>query len=83
VSASRADLEKLVTAIQNDPALPLVVDLLEMKIHLGQDRIPIKMPESARKALTTGQYDFLAQLLEGEPAIRQTAQKLPYLNQFV
>jgi 3-isopropylmalate/(R)-2-methylmalate dehydratase small subunit len=82
VSASRADLEKLTQAIRQDPKMPLQIDLLAMKVHLGAEELPIKMPESARKALTTGQYDFLAQLLEGEPAIRQTAAKLPYLHQF-
>lgn len=83
VTASRADLEKLVAAIAADPSTPIVVDLLKMKVQVGKEQIPVHMPESARKALTTGQYDFLAQLLEGEPAIRQTAKTLPYLNQFV
>ncbi len=82
VCASRADLEKLAAAIQKDPRAPIAVDLLQKEIHLGEDRLPLKMPESARKALTTGQYDFLAQLLEGEPAIKQTAAALPYLNHF-
>jgi 3-isopropylmalate/(R)-2-methylmalate dehydratase small subunit len=83
VCASRADLEKLTAKVNANPALPIVLDLLEMEIQVGQERINLRMPESARKALTTGQYDFLAQLLEGEPAIRQTAGELPYLNQFV
>ena len=65
-----------------NPEQPLTVDLLEKQIRLGEKRIPIQMPESARTALTTGQYDFLAQLLEGEPQIRDTAERLPYLNQF-
>lgn len=82
VTASRTDLEKLTKAIKDNPATPLVVDLLEMEVHVGEERLPIKMPESARKALTTGQYDFLSQLLEGEPQIRETAKSLPYLNQF-
>ena len=82
VCASRSDLEKLTAAIKADPSTPIVVNLLDKTIHLGDERLPMTMPESARKALTTGQYDFLAQLLEGEPAIRETAGKLPYLNQF-
>ena len=40
------------------------------------------MPPEARTALLTGQFDFLGQLLEGEPQIRALAGKLPYLNQF-
>jgi 3-isopropylmalate/(R)-2-methylmalate dehydratase small subunit len=83
VCASRPDLEKLTAAILADASTCIVVDLMKKEARLGQERIPIHMPESARKALTTGQYDFLAQLLEGEPAIRRTAATLPYLNQFV
>jgi 3-isopropylmalate/(R)-2-methylmalate dehydratase small subunit len=82
VCATRADLEKLAAAVHADHTTHLVVDLLEMHIQHGEARIPIQMPESARKALITGQHDFLAQLLEGEPNIRQTAKSLPYLNQF-
>jgi 3-isopropylmalate/(R)-2-methylmalate dehydratase small subunit len=82
VTASRADLEKLTAAIKSDPETPILVDLLEMKVHLGEEQIPVRMPESARKALTTGQYDFLAQLLEGKSEIEDTAAQLPYLNEF-
>ncbi len=49
VTASRADLEKLVAAIKADPSMPIVVDLLEMTVHWGQDRIKVHMPESAAK----------------------------------
>jgi 3-isopropylmalate/(R)-2-methylmalate dehydratase small subunit len=40
------------------------------------------MPESARTALTTGQFDFLAQLLEGQDEIAKTAEALPYMSNF-
>ena len=82
VTAKRADLEKLAAAVGADPSLTLTIDLLDMKVRAGEEEYPIQMPASARKALTTGQYDFLAQLLEGEPQIRETAKSLPYLNQF-
>jgi len=41
------------------------------------------MPASARSSLTTGQWDFLAQLVEAGEEVRATAKKLPYLNSFV
>jgi len=82
VTASREDLEKITTEIQKNPAVPINVDLLEMKVQVGEEKFPVQMPESARKALTTGQFDFLAQLLEGESEIKTTAANLPYLNQF-
>ena len=75
-------MENLSVAIKNDPQTEIRLNLTEMQIRIGDEQIPIQMPESARKALTTGQYDFLAQLLEGKPEIEQTATQLPYLNQF-
>jgi hypothetical protein len=40
------------------------------------------MPDGARKALVTGEFDFLGQLLAGEKQIRETASKLPYVSNF-
>jgi len=82
VKASRPDLEKIAEMVRNNPQTPLLVDLLEMEVHAGDERFSIQLPESARHALTTGQYDLLSQLLEGESDIRKTAAEIPYLNQF-
>lgn len=82
VTASREHLENFKNAIHENPDTTLLVDLVEMVVHLDEKPHPIQMPESARKALITGQHDFLAQLLEGESQIRETASALPYLNQF-
>jgi hypothetical protein len=40
------------------------------------------MPDGARRALATGEFDFLGQLLAGEGQIRATASKLPYVSNF-
>ena len=80
--ASRADLEKLAAAIEADPTKELTVDLLKQEVRCGDIVAKCEMPEGARSALTTGQWDFLAQLLEGKPQIEQTAAKLPYLTNF-
>ena len=82
VRASRVDLEKLSNWIEQNPSEPLTVDLVGQEVRLGSDSARIEMPESARQALVTGEFDFLAQLLAGEPEIRQTAGRLAYLNQF-
>ncbi len=44
--------------------------------------IPAAMPDRPRKALTTGEFDFLGQLLTGEPQIRGKAAALPYVTNF-
>lgn len=82
VTTSRENLQKLVAAIEADPQIEMTVNLENCTIECGSERIPCRMPESARTALTTGQWDFLAQLLEGESQIRETASKIPYLSGF-
>ena len=82
VSASRDDLSKLAAAIEADPTLEVSVDLEGLTVSFGGESFSITMPEGARSALTTGQWDFLAQLLDAEAGIKETASKLPYLNAF-
>jgi 3-isopropylmalate/(R)-2-methylmalate dehydratase small subunit len=82
LSAPRGDLEKLGAAITADPNLSITVDLVAGNVRAAQMTIPCTMPEAARKALVTGEFDFLGQLLEGEPQIRETARSLPYMTNF-
>lgn len=82
VCASRADVEKLATAIAAQPELELTVDLNELVVRCGDLVIPCSIPDSARSALTTGAWDFLAQLLEAGDAIDQTASSIPYVQNY-
>ena len=82
VNASRGDLDRLAAAITADPKLSVTVDLEAKQIRAGSLSFPITMLESARGSLTTGNWDFLGQLLEGADAVKQTAAKLPYVNGF-
>ena len=80
--ASRGDLKKLGAAIENDPTLEITVDLTTQTVSFGGESIPATIPEGARSALVTGQWDFLAQLLAQEDQVKATASKLPYLSNF-
>ena len=82
VRAKRAELEKLAAAVQASPATKLRVDLLASKVSFGDESFEFAMPESAREALASGQWDFLAQLLEAGSQVEQTAAKIPYLSDF-
>lgn len=82
VRASRTDLEKLAAAVEANPKQEVIVDLVKQEVRCGDIVARAEMPEGPRTALATGQWDFLAQLLEGEPEIRKTAAKLPYLANF-
>jgi 3-isopropylmalate/(R)-2-methylmalate dehydratase small subunit len=82
VSATRGELEKLAAAIANDPNILITVDMMSAVVRAGQLSFGFTMPAEARNALVSGQYDFLSQLLEGVPQVRERAEKLPYLNNF-
>jgi 3-isopropylmalate/(R)-2-methylmalate dehydratase small subunit len=82
VSVSRGDWKHLIAAIEADPKVQITVDLVDSSVRFGTQRISSFIPEGHCHALVTGQYDALAQLLEAEPQIRETAAKLPYLTNF-
>ncbi len=82
VTALRADLEKFEAAIKADHTAQVTVDIESMSANIADQTIKIHMPQSARDALITGQWDFLAQLLENKSAIQKTAQHLAYMHDY-
>lgn len=82
VSASAADLKKLADAIAADPQKQITVDVTGKKVTSGDISFAITMQEGARQSLTTGNWDFLGQLVEAAPQIRETAARLPYMKNF-
>lgn len=80
VTASRSDLEKIAAAVQANPELEVVVDLEQLEVRCGTQSFAVAMPESARGALTSGQWDFLGQLLDNASAIKSTADRLSYMH---
>ncbi len=80
--AERRDLEQLAQAIQNQPSAELTVDLEQLTVSVGQTTINVTMPESARNALVTGQWDYLGQLVDALDDVRSHATTVPYLNGF-
>ena len=77
VTAARADLERLGAAIQANPDLEVTIDLVGKEVRWADDKCGCDIPESARGALTSGEWDFLGQLLDNTDQIRATAAKLP------
>jgi 3-isopropylmalate/(R)-2-methylmalate dehydratase small subunit len=82
VQASRGNLEKLAAAISAKPQAEVVVDLGAQSVTCEGVKGAITMPDSARTSLTSGNWDFLGQLLDGADAVRQTVAKVPYLAGF-
>ena len=82
MKASRADLEKLAAAIQKNPKLEITVDLQKLTVTAGDIAFTVSMPDSARDALVTGQWDYLGRLLNAADKVTEHAKTGPYLSGF-
>jgi 3-isopropylmalate/(R)-2-methylmalate dehydratase small subunit len=82
VSVTPEASQKLAAAMTANPKLEITVDLLAGEVRYDQTKVPCTLLDSARKSLTSGNWDFLAQLVEGETQIRETASRLPYVTNF-
>lgn len=82
VTAARADLANVAAAVAENPQTPVTLDLENLTLSYGDFSIPVSMPKSPHEALTSGQWDFLGQLLDNQPAIRERAGQIPYLSGF-
>lgn len=82
VRAARADLEALAAAIEQNPAVQVTLDLEQLSVKAGALTFSVSMPESAREALVSGQWDYLGRLLSAEAQVTQHAASIPYLTGF-
>jgi 3-isopropylmalate/(R)-2-methylmalate dehydratase small subunit len=74
------DIQAVAALIEADPAAEVTVDLTENKLSIADMDFAIKLPTHAHEALTAGKWDAIADLLEGVPAVQETAAKLPYMQ---
>ena len=79
LAAAREDIASAAAAIETDPAIPLVVDVAGEALRYGGRTVPARIRPAARDALLNGRWDPIGELLEGLPAARAAAEKLPYL----
>lgn len=79
VSASRADIQRIAAALEQNPALEVVVDVDRTEIRFGGQTARVAMRESAREALVNGRWDAIGDLLEGVAEVKRLASRLPYM----
>ncbi|QYM80417.1 3-isopropylmalate dehydratase small subunit [Horticoccus luteus] len=79
VNASREDIAKVSAAVEAQPGLEVTIDLVGREIRFGGDKVPCTIRDSARDALINGRWDAIGELLDGLPAVKATAARLPYL----
>ena len=79
VSASRADIQRIAAALEQNPALEVVVDVDRTEIRFGGQTARVAMRESAREALVNGRWDAIGDLMEGVAEVKRLASRLPYM----
>jgi 3-isopropylmalate/(R)-2-methylmalate dehydratase small subunit len=82
VTLPRVELERLMDAVELDPAQELVLDLAASTLTSRVGVQNIAMPDGARRQLLEGNWDATAVLLEAQGAVETTAARLPYVGGF-
>ncbi len=80
VSASRDDVNALMTLVERQPALELVLDLERMVVEGGGRPAPVSLPAAARDSFLKGTWDATALLLDDFGEVERVARRLPYLS---
>ena len=81
-TASSDALRTLMSAVEQDPTIELVVDLATMRVTIGDRSFELSMPAPARDAFLDGSWDATGLLLEDYDAVRALAARLPYVTGF-
>ena len=82
VTVPAGAIDRLMTAVEQDPLMTVTVDLESLEVQGGSLRIPAEMPAAARDALTSGLWDGTGMLLENLDRVRAIAARLPYTRGF-
>ena len=79
VSAAPADVDRLQTLIEQQPATEIVVDLGSMEVRSGEWRMRISLPDAAKESFLEGTWDATGLLLDRYDEVERTAKRLPYV----
>lgn len=69
--AAGSDIRVLAAEIERNPQLEVTIDVAAGRVSFEDQDFPITVPDTAREALTTGQWDPIAGLLENKDAVHQ------------
>jgi 3-isopropylmalate/(R)-2-methylmalate dehydratase small subunit len=82
VTVGAPEIETLMKSVEENPRSEYTIDLESKTLSYGDRKIAIDLPETYRKALTTGSWDSTALLRANLEQVRKTASQLPYMNRF-
>jgi 3-isopropylmalate/(R)-2-methylmalate dehydratase small subunit len=80
VTASHPDVDALMTLIEREPSVVLVVNIESMTVTGGGLDIPAKLPPGARESFLDGAWDATGLLLDRFETVEAVAKRLPYIS---
>jgi 3-isopropylmalate/(R)-2-methylmalate dehydratase small subunit len=78
-AASRETLDRLMTAVEQNPSTEIVVDLQAMRVMAEGLSFELTLPSAARDSFLDGSWDATGLLLEDFDQVRAVAARLPYV----
>jgi 3-isopropylmalate/(R)-2-methylmalate dehydratase small subunit len=80
VSLKRHEIAEIARAVEADPTSEVTIDLEALEVRAAGKTYACEIKPSARDALVRGEWDPIAQLLEGLPHVEAVKQRLPYTS---
>ena len=82
LTVDEAGIGRLMNAVEEDPAHEMTVDIDALTVTYRDLGITAVIPEGTRRQLLEGTWDATRVLLSAEAAVRDTAERLPYVRGF-
>jgi 3-isopropylmalate/(R)-2-methylmalate dehydratase small subunit len=82
VTVSAGAIQQLMKSVEENPRTQYTVDLESKTLSYDDKKIAIDLPDTYRRALTTGSWDSTALLRANLEQVKNTAARLPYLAGF-
>jgi 3-isopropylmalate/(R)-2-methylmalate dehydratase small subunit len=79
-TASAETMNALMTAVERDPSMEIVVDLSAMRLTADGQAYELSLPPAAREAFLDGSWDATGLLLERYEEVEAVAARLPYVS---
>ena len=79
IEATPEQIELIAGTLEQKPDTEIVIDLENERITFADKTLEVTVRATAKDALVKGQWDPIAELLEADRQITETAQRLPYM----
>ncbi|MEN9205652.1 MAG: 3-isopropylmalate dehydratase small subunit [Thermostichales cyanobacterium SZTDM-1c_bins_54] len=80
VTAAAAVVREVQSRLLQDPAVPMVLDVVKLRLEVGDRVYEVGLAASVQQMLVNGTWDACGQLVSQLPRVREVAAALPYLS---